>query len=202
MQTMSMGPGNEPVSQGESSESLADQISDAGRRLELQDPDQGLPPFGRWINRTVEGLGALVLCTIVGVVFSNAVARYVFNVSFLWAEELVLLLVPWLAMTGVFLSVRRGTMIRIDYFFGRLPKTWRLPISAFGYLVNVAVLIFMGWVSLDFLKLFGGDVSVYLNIPTGWSTSALAFGAFGAALAFLVAFHQEWRRQIDPGASR
>ncbi len=199
---MSMGPGKESASPRQSSESLGDQISEAGRQLELQDPDRGLPPFGRWINRAVEVLGALVLCAIVGIVFSNAVARYIFNVSFLWAEELVLLLVPWLAMTGVFLSVRRGTMIRIDYFFGRMPKAWRLPISAFGYLVNVAVLVFMGWVSLDFLKLFGGDVSVYLNVRTGWSTSALAFGAFGAALAFLVAFHQEWRRRIDTGAGR
>jgi len=194
---MSERPQNESGSPGQASDSLADQIAEAGRRLELYDPDRRLPPFERWVNRAVEALGALVLCTIVGVVFSNAVARYAFNTSFLWAEELVLLLVPWLAMTGVFLSVRRGTMIRIEYFFERLPRNVRGPVANIGYLINIAVLVFMGWVSLDFLKLFGGDVAPYLDVPTGWSTSALAFGGFGGALAFVVAFHHEWQGRRD-----
>lgn len=174
---------------------LAEQIAEATRQFELYDPDQGLPLLERLVNRAVEALGALVLTAIVAVVFVNAVARYLFNHSFPWAEEVVLLLVPWLAMTGVFLSVRRGTMIRIDFFFDKLPAKWRRPIASGGYVVNIAVLLFMGWVSLDFLRLFGGDVAVYLNIRSGWSTSALAFGAFGAALAFLVAFHHERRRE-------
>jgi TRAP-type C4-dicarboxylate transport system permease small subunit len=199
---MSERPPGDVASAGQTAHELAEQIAQAGRLLELQDPDKGLPPFGRWINRAVEAIGALALCAIVGVVFSNAVARYAFNTSFLWAEELVVLLVPWLAMAGVFLSIRRGTMIRIDYFFERLPEKWRRPISISGYVVNVAVLIFMGWVSLDFLKLFGGDVTVYLNAPTGWSTSALAFGAFGAALAFLAAFHHEWRKRRNDGSRK
>jgi len=196
---LSEEPHNETASPEQAPASLADQIAEAGRRLELHDPDRALPPFERWINRTVEALGALVLCAIVGVVFSNAVARYAFNTSFLWAEELVLLLVPWLAMTGVFLSVRRGTMIRIEYFFERLPRKVRGPVANIGYLINIAVLVFMGWVSLDFLKLFGSDVSPYLDIATGWSTSALAFGGFGAALAFVVAFHHEWRERKEGG---
>ena len=196
---MSERPQNESGSPGQAPDSLADQIAEAGLRLELYDPDRRLPPFERWVNRVVEALGALVLCTIVGVVFSNAVARYAFNTSLLWAEELVLLLVPWLAMTGVFLSVRRGTMIRIEYFFERLPMKVRGPVANIGYLVNIAVLVFMGWVSADFLMLFGGDVAPYLDIPTGWSTSALAFGAFGAALAFVVAFHHEWRKRREGG---
>ncbi|MDP2619755.1 MAG: TRAP transporter small permease [Hyphomicrobiales bacterium] len=174
---------------------LADRIAEATRRFELYDPDQGLPLIERLVNRAVEAIGALALCGIVAVVFSNALARYLLNTSFLWAEEVVLLLVPWLAMTGVFLSVRRGSMIRIDFFFEKLPAKWRRPIGAAGYAISIAVLLFMGWVSFDFLRLFGGDVAVYLNIRIGWSTSALSFGAFGAALAFLVAFHHERRRE-------
>jgi TRAP-type C4-dicarboxylate transport system permease small subunit len=177
------------------SDPLADRIAEATRQLELADPDAGLATGERLVNRAVEAIGAAALCTIVAVIFANAVARYLFNASFVWAEELVLLLVPWLAMTGVFLAVRRGTMIRIDYFFERLPAAWRQPVALFGYAVSVAVLVFMGWVSAEFVLLFGGDVAVYLDIRTGWSTSALAFGAFGAALAFLVACHHEWRRR-------
>lgn len=180
---------------------LADQIAEASRRLELHDPDEGQPFLDRLVNRAVEALGVVVLSTIVGTIFSNAVARYLFNVSFIWAEELVLLLVPWLAMTGVFLSVRRGTMIRIEFFFDKLAPKRRAVAADLGTLASVAVLAFMGWVSIDFLLLFGGDTSPYLDVATGLSSSALVFGAFGGALAFMVALHRERRRRRSGGRS-
>jgi len=100
--------------------------------------------------------------------------------------------IPWLAMTGVFLSVRRGTMIRVDFFFEKFPPPIQAAIATFGYAVNVGVLLFMAWISLDFVRLFGGDVALYVEIPTGWSTSALVFGSAGAAMAFLAEFCREW----------
>ena len=68
-----------------------------------------------------------------------------------------------------------------------------------GTLASVAVLAFMGWISIDFLVLFGGDTSPYLDVATGLSSSALVFGAFGGALAFLVALHRERRRRRSRG---
>lgn len=172
---------------------LAEKIAEAGRRMELADPDTGLPPLERIVNRCVEAVGVAALATIVGVIFANAVGRYVFNASLIWAEELVLLLVPWLAMTGVFLAVRRGTMIRIDYFFEKLPEKFKGPVASAGHVVNIAVLVFMGWISSEYVMLFGGDRTPYIDAPKGLATVALAFGGFGAALAFLVAFHRERR---------
>ena len=171
--------------------SVGDQIAAASRRLELQDPDIGLGLIDRNVNRLVEVIGVAVLCTIVATIFSNGIARYVFNVSFTWAEELVLLLAPWLAMTGVFLSVRRGTMIRIEFFFDKLPASVRAYVNGMGYIINIGVLSFMAWISYDFFKLFGHDMSPSLDIATGWSSSALMFGTGGAALAFVFAFHRE-----------
>ena len=104
-----------------SSEGLAGRIAEASRRQELRDPDEGLGLVDRAVNRVAEIIGVSALAIIVLTIFANAVGRYAFNWSIIWAEELVLLLVPWLAMTGVFLSVRRGTMIRIEYFFEKLP---------------------------------------------------------------------------------
>ena len=46
---------------------------------------------------------------------------------------------------------------------------------------------------LDFVKIFGGDVALYVELPVGWSTSALVLGAAGAAIAYLVEFYREWR---------
>lgn len=172
--------------------------------MELQNPDEGLPFCDRIVNNIVEIVGVTVLSAIVLVVFSNAFSRYALNYSFAWAEEFVQMAMPWLAMTGVFLSVRRGTMIRIDFFFEKIPARYQGFIAKCGYAVNIGVLLAMAWVSLDFVMLFGGDVALYVDLPVGWSTSALVWGAAGAAMAYMAEFYKEWRgrnAQIQNGGT-
>lgn len=172
---------------------LAGKIEAATRKMELQNPDEGLPLADRLVNNVVEIVGVTVLSSIVLVVFFNAASRYGLGYSFPWAEEFVQMSMPWLAMTGVFLSVRRGSMIRIDFFFEKIPVRFQGAIAKFGYAVNIGVLLAMAWVSLDFVRLFGGDVALYVEIPVGWSTSALVCGAAGAAMAYMAEFYKEWR---------
>lgn len=184
-----------PGGPGNGGGDIADRIEEATRALELRNPDEGLPLAERLVNQAVEIVGVAALVGIVAVVFSNAVSRYALNYSFAWAEEIVQMAMPWLAMTGVFLAVRRGSMIRIDFFFEKIPARWQGAIANFGYAINVVVLTLMAWVSFDFVWLFGGDVALYAQIPTGWSTSALVFGAAGAAMAYLAEFHRQWRER-------
>ncbi len=176
-------------------EDLASRIDATARRLELKDPDADLPFLDRLINRVVEIVGVSALVAIVAVIFANASSRYLFNSGFSWAEEMVQMAMPWLAMTGVFLSVRRGTMIRIEFFFEKIPARLRPAVAYAGYAVNVIVLCMMAYVSFDFVRLFGGDVALYVQLPMGVSTSALVFGAAGAAMAYAVEFFREWHRR-------
>ena len=164
---------------------LAEQIAEAGRRMELADPDAGRGRLDRAVNKVAEVIGVAVFCTIIGVIFANAVGRYAFNIHLIWAEELVLLLVPWLAMTGVFLAVRRGSMIRIEFFFDRLPPPLRRPFAVFGGLLSIAVLLHLGAISSRHLSYFGADRTPYMDAPKGISSSALVIGGFAAALAVL-----------------
>ena len=191
-------PGGAALPAGEDSRDLAGRIAEASREQELRDPDEGLGRPGRIVNRIAEVVGVGALGAIVTVIFANAVGRYVFNTSLIWAEELVLLLVPWLAMTGVFLSVRRGTMIRIDFFFGKLPRGLRRPLGPLGHLLSALVLTFMAGITVEFILLFGGDRALYLEIPRGWSSAALVVGGLASAIAFLVVLVRERR---DPDGS-
>ncbi|MDH3663599.1 MAG: TRAP transporter small permease [Alphaproteobacteria bacterium] len=167
-------------------EQLAERLGRAGRDQELHDPDAGRSPVDRWINRIAEVIGVAVIATIVALIFLNAVGRYAFAAPILWAEELVIALIPWLAMTGVFLSVRRRAVIRIDHFSNMMPSQLRSPLSIFGSVLASAAFVYLAIHSFDYVTLFGGDPTTYLELPTGWFTSAMLIGAAASALAFLV----------------
>ena len=172
---------------------LSEKIDNANRRLELTDPDDGAGLLDKCVNRLVEAVGVSVLVMIVVVIFANAFSRYALNFSFSWAEELVQMSMPWLAMTGVFLSVRRGTMIKIDYFFEKIPQRYQPSVAYFGYSLNILILLSMAIVSLEFVFLFGSDEALYVAVPTGFSTSALVWGMAGAAMAYFAEFFRVWR---------
>lgn len=172
-------------------EGLADRIGETTRRQELEDPDSGLGALDRAVNRLVELLGVGVLVAIVATIFVNAAGRYLWNKSLPGAEELVLLLMPWLAILGTFLAVRRGTMIRIEYFYEHLPVSMRRPVALTGYILCVIMLVFLGVVSTRLVILSGSYPTTYLGIPTGWSIAALAIGGFGVAIAFFAILLRE-----------
>ena len=172
---------------------LSEKIEEATKKLELTDPDANAGLLDKFVNRLVEAVGVSVLVMIVVVIFANAFSRYALNYSFSWAEELVQMSMPWLAMTGVFLSVRRGTMIKIDYFFEKIPERYQPAIAYFGYSLNILILLSMAIVSLEFVFLFGGDEALYVGLPTGFSTSALVWGMAGAAMAYFAEFFRVWR---------
>jgi TRAP-type C4-dicarboxylate transport system permease small subunit len=172
-------------SKAEEDEQLAERIGRAGRKQELLDPDAGRSPVDRWINRIAEVIGVAAIATIVALIFLNAVGRYAFAAPILWAEELVIALIPWLAMTGVFLSVRRHAVIRIDHFSNMMPNQLRSALSIFGSVLASAAFVYLAFHSFDYVKLFGGDPTTYLELPTGWFTSAMVIGAAASALAFM-----------------
>ncbi|MGI9437634.1 MAG: TRAP transporter small permease [Geminicoccaceae bacterium] len=182
---------NEPRTSDEQDDRLlAERVGRAGRDQELHDPDAGRAVADRWVNRAAEVLGVAALLTIVALIFLNAVGRYAFAAPILWAEELVIALIPWLAMTGVFLSVRRRSVIRIDHFSNKMPSPMRSAVSVFGNVLASAAFVYLAFHSFDYVKLFGSDPTTYLELPTGWFTSAMVIGAAASALAFALNIFQ------------
>jgi len=175
---------------------LSARIGAASRQQELADPDQGLPLAERVINRAAELLGVGLLGGILAIVFANALSRYALNHSFVWAEEVVISLVPWLAVTGLFLSVRRRQMIRIEFFLDRFPPGARAALASFGQLLGALMLAWLAWLGFNYVSTFGGDRTPYLALPKGLFTSALWLGAAAVALAFAgAAWHERRRRR-------
>jgi TRAP-type transport system small permease protein len=188
-------PRGDPGPPTRAEQDLAERIGEVSRQLELEDPDGGLPLPDRVINRAVELLGVGLLGGIFAIVLANALSRYALNYSFVWAEEVVISLVPWLAVTGLFLSARRRQMIRIEFFVDKFPPAVRRTLAVLAELLGAAMLAWLAWLGFNYIATFGGDPTPYLALPKGLFTSALWLGSAAVALAFGAAAWREWRGQ-------
>lgn len=181
-------------------EGLAAKISQVGRWQELSDPDQGLPLADRVTNKIAEILGVSVLGSIVAIVFVNACMRYLLNTSIIWAEEVVIHIIPWLAVIGLFLAIRRQTVIRIDYFFEKLPGHVQRPLGIASQILCAAVFAYVGWLGLKHTLFFGRDTTPYLGIPVGIFTISILVGGLFASLAFILELRKP-HQDNKPGRS-
>jgi C4-dicarboxylate transporter DctQ subunit len=68
----------------------------------------------RWLEHFEEGLIAFLMAAMTLVTFTQVVARYVFNYSFVWALELTGVMFAWLIFTGMSYGVRVGAHIGVD----------------------------------------------------------------------------------------
>lgn len=186
----------EPVAElSPQADDLASRMDVATKDAELSDPDVGASGADRFVNRIAEVPGVIVLATLILLVFTNATSRYVLGYSFVWADELVISLMPWLGMLGMFLSIRRRQVIRIDYFVGKMPPALGRSVLLFADILSAAVFLYVAVISFQYLQLFGGDKTVYLRIPTGWFSSALVIGSGAAALAYAAHFYRDFKRR-------
>jgi TRAP-type C4-dicarboxylate transport system permease small subunit len=166
-------------------EDLAARIGEASRQLELQDPDLETTPLDRAINRMVDLVAFGLLSSILLIVFANAFSRYILRNPLPWASEVVLALMPWLAMVGLFLSVRRRRMIRITFLIEKLSPPAQAVLAALGQLLCCMVFGYLAWLALAHTMMFGADRTPYLGFAKGWSYAAMAVMGALVALAFV-----------------
>lgn len=165
-------------------------VEKQSRELELADPDFGLGRVDTAVNRFVEFIGVCTLSLITVLIFVNATLRYGFATSMVWADELVISLIPLMAFCGLILSVRRRRIIRIDTFIEKLSPQKKRYVNVMASLLSAAAFGYLCYFSLEYLELFGRDKMVYFNLPKGLLQSALAGGSLLACATFLV---QAWQ---------
>jgi TRAP-type C4-dicarboxylate transport system permease small subunit len=186
----------------EETDDLSALVEQATREIELQDPDAGASRFDRIVNRTAELFGVSLLAVLTGLVFLNASTRYLFKYSFIWGDELIIAIIPWVAMSGLFLAVRRRNVIRIEFFVDKFWPGARKVLRLAGELLSAVVFAYLAWVSIEYVYRFGGDRLVYLRWPTGLFSVSFVIGPLLAAFAYLVTFWREARGELDAAPGR
>jgi C4-dicarboxylate transporter, DctQ subunit len=140
------------------------------------------------IERLEEGLIALLLALMTVITFTQVIARYVFNYSFVWALEANTFLFGGLIFFGMAYGVRVGTHIGIDALVKTMsPGAARIVggIAAALCIVYSAILFYGSWVYVDKMYQIGIEAQDLpipqwvprLVLPIGFGLLVLRYSA-------------------------
>lgn len=129
---------------------------------------------------------ATLLITASAILFTNVVARYLFNAGFVWAEELVRYEIIWMVFIGGSVAVRKGIHIGVEAVVLALPMGGARVLRVAVSLICIAfclVLMIYGAQLAEQTQAFGQKTSamqapvwvIQLAIPLGAGLMCLRF---------------------------
>ena len=147
------------------------------------DLDQPTAPLDSAFNRALakwmvplEVVCAMLMVSIVAMLFSGVIARYVFTRPIGWIDEAVSIAFIWVAMLGAVLAMHRNEHLRLSMFVDRLPENWRGLVHAFALAAISAFLITLIGPSIEHIESEWVVNSPALEIPSGIRVTAIAAG--------------------------
>jgi TRAP-type C4-dicarboxylate transport system permease small subunit len=139
----------------------------------------------------------ILLSSIMLLATSQIVMRLAFNAGFIWADELVRLLVFWLALVASIAAARSDRHIRVDAISHILPEkvitVARMVVDGFA----AGICGLLAWHSLRFLLITRADGgTIFLNFPAWIAQSILPFAFILMACRFLLMSIAHGRRLL------
>lgn len=185
-------------------------------------PPAGPAPGSRALARVVgfivtalRGLIASMIAALLLIMIVQIVARYAFNASLIWAEEICRYLLIWVSFLAAFAAMERGEIAAVTILQDKLPRKAGLLLAALCDFAGLALTGFLVVYGLRyaerigsqpipafeflFADLFGPGVEapatfwVYLALPVGMAL-------LGLRLAADCVRHLTLMRSADPAA--
>jgi len=117
----------------------------------------GTGPVG-WYIRAMRVLAGTSMLMIVVIMTAQVVARYLFNASLIWAEELCRVLLVWQTFLFVGLAYRRGELVAVDVLPELLTPRQRLALKILVSIPVIAFLWLMAVNGYDYASRFQNQV--------------------------------------------
>jgi TRAP-type C4-dicarboxylate transport system permease small subunit len=147
-------------------------------------------------NRAIIFIMMAVMATLV---FVNVVARYVFNFSIIWAEEVSQYLMIWIAYLGAGLALREGRHVALEMLHDRLPLALSRGVRM---AIGGVLLVFLGSVTVlgfQFAVFVWNQETPVLNISLGIPSLAIPIGTLLFAIHLVFIFRSYADRKFTPG---
>jgi TRAP-type C4-dicarboxylate transport system permease small subunit len=136
---------------------------------------------GKFVDRLLDGVVGpavdwavgLIVAALVLLVFSGVLARYVFNYSLAWSDELAALCFVWLTLLGSVAALRRRTHMTIGFFPRLFGPAGQRRVGLYVMLSILLFLICLVWYGTVLTRVMMSDRSAVLRMPVGLSYLAL-----------------------------
>ena len=155
--------------------------------------------FERYFVATNRAVIFLMMVVMTTLVFVNVVARYAFNFSIIWAEEVSQYLMIWIAYLGAGLALREGRHVALEMLHDRLPVALSRKVRM---VIGGIVLAFLGAVTVlgfQFALFVWNQETPVLNISLGIPSLAIPIGALLFAVHLVLMFGKYADRRFTPG---
>lgn len=117
------------------------------------------------VDTVIDALSAVSLMLITGIVFLNAVGRYVLSFNVMGAEEASRLLMVYVCFLGAYTLLRRGGHVSVDVVTLLAPATAVRIMRGLVGVVIVLVMGFLAWVSWELVAFSAGTGQRSTTLP-------------------------------------
>ena len=119
----------------------------------------------KWLDANLEKYLCVVLMSVMTlIIFIQVVARYVFQNSLSWSEELARYIFIWLVYLGISYGCQMRKHIKIDAALNLFPKEWRKYVVIIGDLFFLFFAVYVAYTGLGY-SIKQTRVSSAMGIP-------------------------------------
>jgi TRAP-type transport system small permease protein len=150
----------------------------------------------RALERGIFYGSALLILALTGVILYAVVARYFFNKSPIWSEEVPRVIFLWVSYLAVAVAVRRGQSLRITFLLDRMPAPVRLACELSMHLSILLMLGFLVWHNVPVIQLLSQSKMLATQWPDSVRYWPLSVGCVLIALyelRFIIKAVREYR---------
>ncbi|MBM4339351.1 MAG: TRAP transporter small permease [Deltaproteobacteria bacterium] len=104
------------------------------------------------IDKLIFYLLSVALGAVVGICFVQVVARYVFNASFTWAEEISIIILLWAVWWGACLAIKQQNHLRVKILEEKINPKSVLMLRLTLYGLAIIFLGMIAWMSKTLIE--------------------------------------------------
>jgi TRAP-type C4-dicarboxylate transport system permease small subunit len=125
---------------------------------------QTLRRLERWAELGLYYLSAVLILLITGLIIYTVVARYFFNASPIWSEEVPRVLFYWATFIACAVATRRGQNLRVTFLLDRLKPAPRLVLEVVMHVLVIVMALLIAYYSWPLVRL---GMNTHM-LSTGW----------------------------------
>ena len=126
----------------------------------------------RILERFLRLLTTALLMVLTVVVVASVVARYFFNSSFVWYDEVASVLLAWITFYGGAYAALLRRHLGFEGLLAGARPTLRMPLFALGEAVFYAVFACLAWAGWVVLGIMGSETLISLDWVPLWLTQS------------------------------